>query len=86
MRLQGKGALITGVAGGTGQSEATIFAGESARVVVGDILEAEGRDTVANIIKARGQARFVRLDVTSEADWQRLSRPPSRASASSTSS
>jgi 3(or 17)beta-hydroxysteroid dehydrogenase len=70
MRLAGKVALISGGASGMGQSEAAIFAREGARVVVGDILEAEGRDTAAQITKAGGQARFVKLDVTSEADWQ----------------
>jgi NAD(P)-dependent dehydrogenase (short-subunit alcohol dehydrogenase family) len=70
MRLAGKVALISGGAGGMGASEATIFAREGAGVVVGDILEAEGRDTVAQIAKAGGQARFVKLDVTSEADWR----------------
>jgi NAD(P)-dependent dehydrogenase (short-subunit alcohol dehydrogenase family) len=53
-----------------GQSEAAIFAREGAKVVVGDVLEAEGRDTVANVTKAGGHARFVKLDVTSEADWR----------------
>ena len=70
MRLAGKVALITGGASGMGQSEATIFAREGARVVVGDVLEAQGRDVVESIIKAGGQARFVALDVTSEASWR----------------
>ena len=68
MRLAGKVALITGGASGMGQSEATIFAREGAKVVVGDVLEAEGRDTVANITKAGGHARFMKLDVTREAE------------------
>ena len=70
MRLANKVALISGGAGGMGASEALIFAREGARVVVGDILEAEGRDTVSQIVKAGGQARFVKLDVTSETDWR----------------
>jgi NAD(P)-dependent dehydrogenase (short-subunit alcohol dehydrogenase family) len=70
MRLAGKVALITGGASGMGQSEATIFAREGARVVVGDLLEAPGRDVVDSIVKAGGQARFVKLDVTSEASWR----------------
>ena len=70
MRLAGKVALITGGASGMGQSEATIFAREGAKVVVGDLLEAEGRQTVEKIASAGGQARFVRLDVTSEAAWR----------------
>ena len=70
MRLAGKVALISGAASGMGRSEATIFAGEGAKVVVGDLLEAEGRDVVDAIAKAGGQARFVKLDVTDEKSWQ----------------
>jgi NAD(P)-dependent dehydrogenase (short-subunit alcohol dehydrogenase family) len=70
MRLANKVALISGGASGMGRSEATLFAQEGARVVVGDILEAEGRDVIDHITKAGGQARFVKLDVTNEASWQ----------------
>jgi NAD(P)-dependent dehydrogenase (short-subunit alcohol dehydrogenase family) len=71
MRLTGKVALITGGASGMGQSEAMVFGREGARVVVGDLLEVEGRQTADKIVAAGGQARFVRLDVTSEPDWQK---------------
>jgi 3(or 17)beta-hydroxysteroid dehydrogenase len=70
MRLAGKVALVSGAASGMGRSEATIFAAEGAKVVVGDLLEAEGRDVVDAIVKSGGQARFVRLDVTQETSWQ----------------
>src|SRR5215510_5513217 len=70
MRLEGKVALITGGANGMGRSEAAIFAKEGARVVVADILEADGQKVVADIKASGGQARFVKLDVTSEADWR----------------
>jgi 3(or 17)beta-hydroxysteroid dehydrogenase len=70
MRLAGKVALITGGASGMGQSEALLFAREGARVVVGDILEAEGRQVVEKIGASGAQARFVKLDVTSEPDWR----------------
>src|SRR5207249_3468043 len=40
------------------------------RVVVGDVLEADGHEVAEKIAAAGGQARFVRLDVTSETDWQ----------------
>jgi NAD(P)-dependent dehydrogenase (short-subunit alcohol dehydrogenase family) len=67
MRLEGKVALITGGASGMGQSEAEIFAREGAKVVVADVLEAEG---VQLADRLGASARFVRLDVTSEPGWQ----------------
>ncbi len=70
MRLEGKVALVTGAAGGMGESEAMLFAREGARVAVADVLEKEGRDVVDRITKAGGQARFVTLDVSSEPDWE----------------
>jgi cyclopentanol dehydrogenase len=53
-----------------GAVEARLFATEGARVVLGDVLEAEGRQVEADINRAGGEAVFVRLDVTQEADWQ----------------
>jgi len=72
MRLHGKVALITGAANGMGEAEAKMFAKEGAKVVVADLLEAEGRQVVASITAAGGEVRFVRLDVTSEEDWQEV--------------
>jgi 3(or 17)beta-hydroxysteroid dehydrogenase len=69
MRLAGKVALVSGGASGMGLSEATIFAREGAKVVVADVLEAEGKQAADTIVAGGGQARFVRLDVTSEAEW-----------------
>jgi len=69
MRLAGKVALVSGGASGMGQSEATIFAREGAKVIVADILEAEGKQVADKIVSGGGQARFVKLDVTSEAEW-----------------
>jgi len=70
MRLQGKVALITGAAHGMGEVEANLFAKEAAKVVVADVLEAEGKQVVGAIAKDGGEALFVRLDVTNEARWQ----------------
>jgi len=69
MRLDGKVALISGGARGMGAEEARIFAREGAKVVIGDISEDDGRAVEAQIAEAGGQALFVRLDVTQEADW-----------------
>jgi NAD(P)-dependent dehydrogenase (short-subunit alcohol dehydrogenase family) len=71
MRLAGKVAVISGAARGMGAVEARLFAREGARVVLGDVLEAEGRAVAADIETSGGEAVFVRLDVTSEADWAR---------------
>ncbi len=70
MRLDGKVALITGAASGMGASMARIFAREGGKIVVADVLEAEGQEVVADITKNNGAAMFRRLDVTSETDWQ----------------
>jgi NAD(P)-dependent dehydrogenase (short-subunit alcohol dehydrogenase family) len=70
MRLQGKVALITGSANGMGETEAKMFAQEGARVVVADVLEAEGQQVAEAITASGGDAFFVRLDVTKEEDWQ----------------
>ena len=69
MRLAGKVALISGGARGMGAAEARMFAREGAKVIIGDVLEAEGRQVEAEITEAGGEALFVHLDVTSEASW-----------------
>jgi len=53
-----------------GAVEARLFAREGARVVLGDVLDAEGRAVETDIGKAGGEAVYVHLDVTSEADWK----------------
>jgi NAD(P)-dependent dehydrogenase (short-subunit alcohol dehydrogenase family) len=69
MRLDGKVALITGAGGGMGEVEARLFAREGAKVIVADVLEAEGHAIVQDIGVTGGEAMFVRLDVTSEDSW-----------------
>src|SRR5262245_38755228 len=69
-KLDGKVALISGGARGQGAAEAKTFAGEGAKVVFGDILDAEGQKVEAAIRAAGGQAIYVHLDVTREADWE----------------
>ena len=65
-RLDGKIALVTGAARGTGEQVARLFVAEGARVMIGDLLEAEGESVAKDLGAA---AAFVRLDVSSEADW-----------------
>jgi len=69
MRLENKVAIITGAASGMGASTALIFAREGASVVVTDLLSDEGGQIVGQITASGGTARFQKLDVSSEADW-----------------
>jgi NAD(P)-dependent dehydrogenase (short-subunit alcohol dehydrogenase family) len=71
MRLGGKVALISGGARGIGAATARLFAREGARVVIGDLLEAEGRRVEAELAAPGGHALYVPLDVTSESAWER---------------
>ena len=64
--VEGKVALVTGGASGIGRATALLLAREGARVLVGDVDEAGGRATAAAIESAGGEARFTRLDVSSE--------------------
>ena len=68
-RLDGKVALISGAARGIGGETARRMAEAGARVVVGDLLDEAGQQTVTAIRAAGGQAEYVHLDVTREADW-----------------
>ena len=70
MRLEGKVALITGGARGQGAAEARMFAFEGAKVVIADILDAEGERLATEIGESGGDALFVHLDVTSEDQWR----------------
>lgn len=69
-RLDGKVALISGGARGQGAAEAKLFAQEGAKVVFGDVLEAEGKAVEDAIREAGGEATYIHLDVTQEEDWQ----------------
>lgn len=65
-RVEGKVALISGGARNIGGASARLLVEEGARVVIGDLLDEEGR-ALADELGDR--ARYVHLDVTSEEDW-----------------
>jgi 3alpha(or 20beta)-hydroxysteroid dehydrogenase len=65
--LDGKVALVTGGARGMGEAAARRFVAEGTRVVIGDVLTDEGKQLADEL---GDTARFVKLDVTNEDDWQ----------------
>ena len=69
-RLGGKVAIVSGGARGQGATEAKMFAREGAKVVLGDVLDEEGKQVEAQINESGGTATYVHLDVTREDDWQ----------------
>jgi NAD(P)-dependent dehydrogenase (short-subunit alcohol dehydrogenase family) len=64
-RLEGKVALVTGGASGIGRATALTFAREGAKLVVADMNEEGGHQTVHMITENGGEATFVQVDVTS---------------------
>ena len=71
-RFAGRTLLVTGGARGIGRATALRAAREGANVVVADYLEAEGRQTLADIHAAGGRAIFVPVDVRRNEDCQRM--------------
>jgi 3alpha(or 20beta)-hydroxysteroid dehydrogenase len=64
--LDGKVAIVTGAARGQGAAAARRFVEEGAQVVVADVLDDAGAETVAALGDA---ARYRHLDVSSEQGW-----------------
>jgi 3alpha(or 20beta)-hydroxysteroid dehydrogenase len=67
-RLAGKVALISGGARGMGESHARAMVEHGAKVVIGDVLDAEGRAVAAEL---GDDVAYVHLDVTDRRDWAR---------------
>ena len=71
-RLQDKVALITGGAGGIGRETAILFAKEGAKVVITDVNDAGGQETL-DLIKAHSKdARYLHTDVSKAADCEEM--------------
>lgn len=72
MRLENKVAIVTGAGSGFGRGIAATFAREGARVVVADINDPAGQETVEQIRAAGGEAQFAHVDVSSAVSMQDL--------------
>jgi len=70
MRLKDKVAFITGAGSGIGREIALLFAKEGTKIVVAEIVEERGRETVSLIKDKGGEALFVRVDVSKVNDIQ----------------
>ncbi len=71
-KLAGKLAAITGGASGIGRAIAETFAAEGAKVLILDVNEQNGSDTVEAIRSAGGQADFSKTDITDFAAVEKL--------------
>lgn len=72
MRLQNKTALITGGGSGIGRESSILFAAERANVVVVDLNESAGEETVTFIKNQGHEAVFFRADVSKSADCEAM--------------
>lgn len=72
MRLREKVAIVTGAGAGFGRGIAIAFAAEGAKVVVADVDEKAGSETVGIIEGGGSRAVFVKTDVSRASDAERL--------------
>lgn len=74
MRLRDKVALITGGASGIGRETALLFAAEGARLLVADVEDGSGKETVRLVEDQGGEAAFVHADVSKASDCEGMVR------------
>jgi NAD(P)-dependent dehydrogenase (short-subunit alcohol dehydrogenase family) len=66
--LDQKVSLITGAGSGIGRATSMIFAREGARLVLADVVEAGGQETLRMVTELGAKAIFVRTDVSKARD------------------
>ncbi len=67
--VEGKIVFVTGAGSGIGRATSRLFARRGASVVVADLSEDGGHETVTLIENEGGSAFFVKLDVSDEQQW-----------------
>ncbi len=72
MRLKDKVALITGAGSGIGRETALLFASEGASIVVVDVNDAAGAETVRLVQDAGGKAAYMRADVSKASEAEAM--------------
>lgn len=72
MRLQNKVALVTGASSGIGRATCLLFAREGAKVVLVDINDEGGAETLQAIKKEGGEAIYVHADVSKAVDCETM--------------
>ncbi len=72
MRLKNKVALITGASSGIGRATAILFAQEGAQVVLVDVNDKGGQETLAMIEAAGNEAAYIHADVSKASDCEQM--------------
>lgn len=70
--LENKVAIVTGAGSGLGKAISLLFAREGAKVIVSDINDQHGNQTVEEIKSSKGEAFFVKADSSKPDDNKNL--------------
>ena len=70
--LEGKVAIVTGGGSGFGRAMSQLYAEEGAKVIVSDIVEDKGNETADMIMQNKGEAFFVKADVSVPEECENL--------------